>query len=150
LRGVCNAANWPDMGRSLIFNNDVDTSLQKDQSYKLAMNIGGTELIREGRFPKLSGFEIAPLPSLPANGENLIGFAAYQSALLIAFAPVEPAQAVKDSLSAFEQVIDPDTGISLTFRKWGNADMDQSREIIECSYGFAAGEAAALKRIVSA
>lgn len=45
---------------------------------------------------------------------------------------------------------DPQTGLTLEYRAWGDADSDTSKEIIECNYGFGVGESAALKRIVSA
>ena len=44
---------------------------------------------------------------------------------------------------------DPQTGLTLEYRAWGDADTDASKEIIECNYGFGVGEKAALKRIVS-
>jgi hypothetical protein len=47
-------------------------------------------------------------------------------------------------------VQDPDTGIYIEYRAWGDPDSDSFKEVIECNYGFAMGEAAALKRMVSA
>ena len=150
IRGACNDAMWPDTGRSLIVDSSVDTALQKDTSYKLALNIGTTDPIREGRFPRLSGFDYFHIPSLPANGESLIGFAAFASAILCAFAPVTPAPGVMSQLVAYEIVTDPATGISFTYRHWGIAENDRDYQVIECAYGYAAGVAAAIKRIVSA
>ena len=147
LAGACNAAHWPDAGRGLIVDSAVNTALMKDESYKLAVNIGGTEVVRGGRLPMLSGFEYAWMPSLPTNSEKLIGFACFMSGILAAFCPVEPSPEVRNALSAYEIVTDPASGISLNYRAWGDADLDRSKQVIECAYGYVAGEAAAIKRI---
>ncbi len=147
LGGIADDAMWPEEGRALIVNSAVNTALQKDDAYKLALNIGGTEVIREGQFPRISGFNYATLPGFPTNDEKLIGCIAHPSAVLIAFAPVQPTADVRKLLSAYEVVTHVDTGITLTYKRWGNPQMDRSNEIIESSYGFEAGEAAALKRL---
>jgi hypothetical protein len=147
IRGACNRAMWPVMGRSLIVDSTVDDSLQKDSAYKLALNIGTTSVIQEGKLPKLSGFDYAFLPNLPSNGEKLIGFAAFQSAILSAFAPVAPADGVRSQLVSYEVVTDPASGVSLNYRHWGVAADDRDYEVIESAYGYAQGVPAALKRI---
>jgi ATP-dependent protease ClpP protease subunit len=150
MMGACNDAMWPDAGRSFIMTSALNTVLQKDNNYQLAINIGGTEVIRGGKLPNISGFDVAWMPNLPANGQNLIAFAAFASAILSAFAPVDPAAGVRQQLLAYEVATDPATGISFNYRHWGNPDADVDREVIECAYGYAAGEAAAIKRAVSA
>jgi len=147
LMGACNDAHWPDAGRGLIVDSAVNTALMKDTAYKLATNIGGTEVVRGGRLPMLSGFEYAWMPNLPTNSEKLIGFACFMSGILAAFCPVEPSPEVRNSLAAYEVVTDPASGISLNYRAWGDADLDRSKQVIECAYGYVAGEAAAIKRI---
>lgn len=149
IQAACDDADWPDMGRALIVSREVKTALQKDPSYKLALNIGGTENIRGGQLPNLSGFEFAWMSAFPTNSENLIGFAAFQSAILTAFAPVEPAAGVRQQLLAYEVATDPATGISLNYRHWGNPDSDVDREVIETAYGYAAGVTTALMRLTS-
>ena len=149
IRGACNAAHWPDSGRSLVVDSSVDTALQKDASYKLALNIGTASVIQQGRFPNLSGFDYAWMPSLPDNGEKLIGFAAFASGILAAFAPIQPSPGVRNQLVAYEVVTDPATGISFTYRHWGVAMDDRDYEVIEAAYGYQAGVANAVKRIVS-
>jgi hypothetical protein len=148
-QGVQTAGAWPDVGRSLIVDATVDQTLQKDPAYKLALNIGTTSVIQEGVFPKLSGFEYAWMPNLPQNGQNLIGFAAFASGILSAFAPIDPAPGVRAQLAAYEVVTDPMTGISLNYRHWGLAQSDRDYEVIESAYGYIPGVAAAIKRICS-
>jgi hypothetical protein len=133
----------------LIVDSSVDTALQKDPAYKLAMNFGGAEVLRQGQLPNLSGFSYAFMPTLPANGEGLIGFATFISAILAAFAPVDPAPGVRAHLRAYEVVTHAPTGISFNYRHWGDAQADRDFEVIECAYGYKAGEAAALKRLTA-
>ena len=147
IAGACTKANWPTGGRSLILDSDTVTALMKDSAYKLASSIGGTEVVREGRLPRLSGFDVYEVPNLPSNSEKLQGAAVFMSAVLAAFAPVEPADGVRASLVAYEVATDPETGISMNYRKWGNPQLDRNYEVIECAYGYVAGVAAALKRI---
>ncbi len=147
LSGICTKANWPASGRSLILDSDAVTGLMKDAAYKTADAIGGTEVVREGRLPRLSGFDVYEVPNLPTNGEKLQGAAVFMSAILAAFAPVEPADGVRASLVAYEVATDPETGISMNYRKWGDAQLDRNFEVIECAYGYVAGVADALKRI---
>ena len=55
---------------------------------------------------------------------------------------------MRGQLAGYEIVAEPETGISIEHRRWGNPDMDSTREILEVSYGYAAGEAKALVRLV--
>jgi hypothetical protein len=147
LRGMCNRANWPELGRSLIVDSTLDDSLQKDPAYKLALNIGTASVIQQGQMPNLSGFEYAWMPSLPDNGEKLIGFAAFASGIISAFCPIDPAAGVRAQLYAYEIVTDAATGISFNYRHWGVASDDRDYEVIECAYGYEAGQPEAIKRI---
>ena len=147
LRGVANAANWPDVGRSLIVNDVVDTALSKDESYKLALNIGTTSVIQQGKLPNLSGFDYSWIPNMPANGESLIGVIAFMSCIGAAFCPVEPTPEVRAQLAAYNIVTDTQTGISMNYRAWGLAQSDRSFHIVESAYGYNVLVAAALKRL---
>ena len=61
----------------------------------------------------------------------------------------QPAEGVRAQLVAYEIATDPATGISFNYRKWGEAQADRDYEVIECAYGYAAGVAAAIKRITT-
>ncbi|HWQ91423.1 MAG TPA: hypothetical protein VN673_07110 [Clostridia bacterium] len=148
VRKACNDAHWPEeFGRSLVVNTDLDTALQKDPAYKLALNSGGTQTIREGQLPRISGFDYGYMPGFPENGENLIGIAAFASAILTAMSPVAPAPGVRRQLVAYDVAVDTETGISMNYRHWGDALADRDYEVIECAYGFEAGEPQAIKRL---
>lgn len=141
---------WPEIGRGLLLNPDYDGALFKDTAVKSNSNLGDDSVIREGELPRVLGFDYAQTAAIPANGENLVGMAVFQSALLTAFSPIEPAPAVRAQLIDYEIVTDPATGISIEYRVWGDPDTDTEKRVIECNYGRAVGEAAALKRLVSA
>jgi hypothetical protein len=149
IRGAVNALSWPDVGRSFIMDSSVETALQKDTAYKLALNIGTTSVIQQGKLPTLSGFDMAWMPNLPTNSEKLIAFAAFASGILSAFCPIAPADGVRHQLVAYEVVTDPASGVSLNYRHWGSAQADRDYEVIEAAYGYEAGVANAIKRVCS-
>ncbi|HEY5913482.1 MAG TPA: hypothetical protein VJA21_23080, partial [Verrucomicrobiae bacterium] len=80
-------------------------------------------------------------------GEKLIGVAAFMSAILAAFCPVDPTPEVRQQLSGYEVVTDVESGISMNYRSWGLAQTDRSYHVIECAYGYQKGVEAGLKRI---
>jgi hypothetical protein len=149
LRGVANAAQWPDRPRALVVHTDYDTALMKDGSIKSSNEFGGSEAIRQGQVPIILGFDYHQSGNIPDNSENLVGFITAPSAVLTAFSPIRPAEDIIEKVR-YEVITDIETGITLEFRAWGDPDMDASRQTIECNYGFVTGEAAALKRLVSA
>lgn len=150
LRGVCNTAMWPSAGRALVLNADFDTALFKDSSIKNALNFGTASAIQDGSIARISGFDYYDCPSLPANAENLVGFAAFMSALLFGQAPIEPAPAVRQQMAVYEQIpveVAPGVNILLEYKQMGDPFKDRVGEVLECNYGYALGNAAALKRI---
>lgn len=150
LQLVCDDAFWPSMGRSLLLKNAYRTALLKDNAIQDASAYGDSDPIREGRIERLHGFDIHASAEVPANAQNLVGMAVYQSAICVGFAAITPADSVKEILSAYRVVEDPETGIYMEYRAWGDPDSDSHKEVIEVNYGYAIGEAAAIKRMVSA
>ncbi len=141
---------WPEMGRGLILDSAYDANLLKDVSFKHALNAASDSAIKEGRlFPRVIGFDYTEINTLPANGENLVGFAVFRSAILFAQAPVPPVQEVRNAGTQYQIVTDPITGISFEYRQFGDNTLDTGKHFIEASYGFAKGNANALKRITS-
>lgn len=147
---ICNQADWPEAGRSAFMDSAYDGNLRKDLRFVSALNSGSTETLRMGVVGNAAGFATYQSPRIPTNSENLVGFVTVPSAIICATAPIEPAPGVRQLLVRYELVTDPATGISFTYKHGGNATTDVDNEIIECAYGYAAGEAAALKRITSA
>ena len=149
LAGVCSAANWGNM-RSLILSVTYHTALLKDSGIKSALGYGGTEGIRTGRPPRINGFDIYEANFIPSNSENLVGMAANPAGLLFVNAPIAPTPEVLQNLSQYEAVVDPATNATIEFRRWGSPDSDATKQVIECNFGSAYGNAAAIKRLVSA
>lgn len=81
--------------------------------------------------------------------ENILGVAAVPSALLVGFAPVPPAAAVRQMLFDYRIVEDSYSGIVLEYKEIGYPDTDEVVQVIEAHYGFAMGEAAAMKLITA-
>lgn len=146
---------WPQMGRALMLDSAYHTNLLKDPSFKFALNAASDLAIKEGRlFPRVEGFDYTENPNLSnlANPgiANLVGFAVWKYAILVAFAPVPPIEEVRNAGTTWEMIVDPATGISLEYRQFGDNVLDTAKNIIESSYGFAKGLGTALKPIVSA
>lgn len=150
VRKVCADAMWPETGRALVVNNTMDLYVMSDDNIKQAYAFGGSEGIREGRVARLLGFDYYSAPILPDNSENLLGFVSLPSAMLVAFSPIEPAEEVLNLMTDYRAVSDPETGLTLEYRAFGNAQGDKVTRIVECNYGYAVGDAAQLKRLVSA
>jgi hypothetical protein len=149
IRQACDLAYWPQTNRSLFIDAAYDANLLKQTNITKALEFGGSEAIRQGRIPQLVGFNYFPSTLIPANGENLKGFAVTDNAILVAFSPVPPAGAVANVVN-YQSVTDPETGLTVEYRSWADADTDSTKDVIEVNYGYARGDAAAIKRIVSA
>lgn len=147
---------WPKNGRGLVVNETYHHKLLRDTAFKSAMNFASDQAIRTATLPNILGFNYADSAAVPTNGENLVGFATYMSAILVGFSPIEPAPEVREVLKEYRIVTDPgsdqqpSTGITMEYRSWGDPDFDTAKRVIECNYGFGKGEAAALQPVRSA
>lgn len=142
---------WPDEGRGLLLDSAYDANLLKDPAFKSAMNAASDRAIKEGKlFPRVMGFDFAEFPTIPENGENLVGMALYKSAILVATAPVPPVKEVQDAGTRYTLVIEPTSGIAFEYRSFGDNILDTASQWVELSYGFAKGNGNALKRITRA
>jgi hypothetical protein len=101
-----------------------------------------------GEAASVFGFDYVQNPNLPANAEHLVGFAAHKSAIAVGFSPIRPTDEVS-TLTAYELITDDATGLTLEYRRWCNADFDQTREVIEANYGYKLANAASIKRLTS-
>lgn len=151
LRTKATQAKWPSQGRGIVIDPTYVGELSKDMIAGGGMATYDRDVAGDAlNFPRAFGFSWAETNVIPGNGENLVGFSVFQSAIIVGFSPVEPVAEVRELLSDYQIVTDTDTGISLEYRQWGDADTDTAKRTIECNYGYAPGEAAALQRIVSA
>jgi hypothetical protein len=150
LATVADIIPWPKTGRSLVVTPAYKGNLFKDGDVRLEYAYGDAGVIRDDMLPKVGGFGFDWSPAIPANGENLVGFISFPSAILVAFSPVAPPPMARKVMSQYEVVADPDTGIMLEYRAWGDPGCDADYHVIEANYGYAKGEADALRRLVSA
>jgi hypothetical protein len=141
---------WPKVGRSMIVKPEYKGNLFLDGDVRLEYAYGDNGVIRDDRLPRVGGFDFDWTPGIPANGENLVGFISYVSAILIGFSPIAPPPMARKLMEEYQIVTDPDTDISLEYRAWGDPGCDADLHVIEANYGYAKGEADALRRFVSA
>jgi hypothetical protein len=153
VRGIANTLdglNWPESGRSAVLHQDYVSSLTQDEGLKFFQNAGNDDALRRGVVGTLAGINVMKGVNFPGNGENLVGCVAMPSAILVANAPVAPDAEVLSQLQDYRVVTDPETQLTLTYRAWGNADLDKCKRVVEFAYGYAKGDEAQLKRLVSA
>lgn len=151
LRAVCVAANWPPNLRALILDETYTTALLKDNALQDASASGSTEPLREGTIGRLGGFDIYESTLVPANGENLTGFAVRPDAIYVASRTLIPDESAQRAGVLVETVTDPNgSGISMVLRDWFTPENDAHQKVLEINYGYLkGGNSAALKRIVS-
>ena len=71
------------------------------------------------------------------------------SAVLVVTAPIMPTPEVRALMTRYDVVVHPSLGITFEYRRFGDTTLDQTKEIIECSYGAAVGLETALARITT-
>ena len=151
LREYCTGQNWPQGLRSLVIDHTRYTPLLKDPSFKQYLAYGDSDPIKLGKIENAYGFtniiEVPNLLSYSPAGENLVAWVNHKSAVLVATAPIMPSPEVLNLLADYSVAVDPRTGAALSFRSHGNAVLDQSYHVAECSFGAAKGVDKALGRI---
>ena len=147
LRTALTALYWPKTGRSLLLDSNHEGALNKDL---LQVDKSGTDsALREGTTGRLSGFDIFDHPNLPNNGEKLAGCALLPYSILCAFSPITPAPEVRAQMSDYRAYTDPESGLTLEYRAFGDPLSDSVKRIVEVNYGYAKGDTAQLKRITN-
>lgn len=148
IRTACVKAGWPAVGRSLVLSADYYGAVIKDNNFQDAGAAGGTDVRESGVLPTLYTFRPYECEVIPANSENLVGFAAYRSALGVAMRYLQP----QEGHNYFDAraLTDPATGITIGFRDWYDNDSGTRKQVFEALWGKTVIETAALKRCVSA
>ncbi len=67
----------------------------------------------------------------------------------MAIAPVMPSPQVRALLTRYDVAVHPSLGLAFEYRRFGNTTLDQSSEVVECSYGADKGIASALSRLAT-
>lgn len=143
-----NNSYWPVANRSLVLSSTYHGALLKDSSIANwnAMGQAGADVKLKGALTHIAGLDVFVTPNIPANSENLVGFACLPDAALVAFAPIAPSDS---NLTRYVTATD-DNGLTLEYREYPVPQTDSVQMVIECNYGYGKGEGAALKQIVSA
>jgi hypothetical protein len=140
-------ADVPDEGRVLVLSNAYITNLLKDNAIQSNPNIG-SEPIREGVIGRLMGFDVIGSNIIPANNENLVGFACHPSAIAVAMRYLQPQPG--NSYLRAEPMTDPRSGITMGVRDWYDNDSGVRKMVYECVYGSTVTGLSSLVRITSA
>ena len=146
IAGSCDDADMPVDDRFLVLSNAYITALRKSGAIKDTSGYG-YNAIMSGNIPMLHGFKIIQSNIIPANGENLVGFATDGSGIASAFRYLAPQDGNKYSRA---EAMVGEGGITLGLREWYSEDYGNKRALMECVYGFETGLAAGIKRLVSA
>ena len=150
LETICDEHHWPQAGRGLLLKPAYLGNVKKDLAADggiatYGINPAGDRI----NLPRLNSFSVAQSTVIPANAENLVGMAVYPSAIIVGFSPIPPADEL-NKIVAYQAYTDGSTGITIEYRAWADGDSDMVKQAWEVNYGFGVGEAAAIKRIVSA
>jgi hypothetical protein len=141
---------WPDVDRKMILNNLYYNSLIKDPSVKQAQAIGmagAATPVQSGHLPNLLGIEVFESMLVPANSENLVGFAAMPDAMGVAMRYMAP----QEGNTYFQAApVTNDSGMTLGFRDFYDNKSGTRWQVLEANYGYKVINPAALKRIISA
>ncbi len=143
---ACDDADMPEDGRYLVLSNAYITALRKSGAIKDTSGYG-YNAIMSGNVPMLHGFTIIKSNIIPANGENLVGFATDGSGIAAAFRYLAPQAGHKYTRA--ESMVG-EGGITLGLREWYSEDYGNRRMLMESVYGYETGITAGIKRLVSA
>ena len=147
LAKMADELDWPDEGRSVILNPVAYSEVVKDVDDFQVPNSPGVTAFVEGKVPMLYGFQILKSNIIPANAENLYGFAAHPSALATAFRYLSPQEG--NTYFRAERVQGPG-GIVLGLRDWYDNDTGVRKRVVETVFGTVAGLPTGMIRLVSA
>lgn len=126
LRKVCVKTNkWreltPGYLGALVLDGAYTQVLMSDPAIR-DRSASNKDALVSGQVGRLYGFDLFEnnmvTASTPGTGENLVGFAAQPGGLACAVRPIQP---FGGKALEFEQIVtDPDSGISMSYRRWVN------------------------------
>lgn len=149
VREDANTFKMPKLGRSVILDDAYYTNLAKDN--KAAQEYGGTDPRWNAQVPRIAGMDVySTVEGLDGTANVDGGIVAFQSGILVAQAPLEPHPKIRPFLVDYQVVTHAESGLSLVYKAIADPKCDNLLELVECTYGYAPGEAAALMRLVAA
>jgi hypothetical protein len=129
---------------SLIADVDVYDALLGDSNITQAFQYGGSEAIREGRIPRLFGMNLYETNILPSLTTTIGAFIVHPDSIAIAmrqFSSVVPSSAYE----AFETVTDPESGITMQYRRLYDPNVGKMYASFECLFGYSTALTLGLK-----
>jgi hypothetical protein len=141
----CDSADWND-DRYLILSPAYIAALRKAGAIKDTSGYG-YNAIQTGDVPMLHGFKVLMSNAVPANGENLVGFATDGNGIASAFRYLAPQQG--HNYTRAEALVG-EGGMTLGLRDWYSEDSGVRKCVVESVYGFETGISTGIKRLVSA
>jgi hypothetical protein len=147
VRKVLNSRAVPMQKRSLILDYDVEHYLTGDSNLLQAQLYGGTELIRQGKLANVLGFDVYGTNILPANNGSLVGFGCVPDAIAVAMRYLAP-QDTGNYQAAFA-VTDPDSGITMGYRRHFNPGKGTMFANFEILFGCGVGVTLGMSLITS-
>jgi len=128
-------------------------ALKKDNAIQDASAFGSDAVLRSGKFNVplygIQAFETNAMPAAITGGAELTGgILAVPSAAAIAIRTVEPQDTSK--LAAWEVVSDPDSGLSMGYRRWYNESTGIMWGTVEALWGVIAVQSSGAVRVCTA
>jgi hypothetical protein len=133
LRKALSDEKVPLVGRSLILNTALYDSLLSQSGLLDASAFGSRDAIAEGRVPRILGMAAYESLILPSNSITLAAMAVHPNAAAIAVRALEP-QAPSEYLAA-TVVNDPQSGLTLGYRRHYNPSSGKHFVSFECVFG---------------
>jgi hypothetical protein len=139
--------------RTFLCTLSYGNALKKDNAIQDASAFGSDAVLRSGRFGVpmygITAYETNAFPAGITGGSELTGgILAVPSAAAIAIRPVEPLDTSK--LLNFEVVSDPDSGLSMGYRRWYNETTGTMWGTMEALWGVIAVQSAGAVRVCTA
>lgn len=147
IKNAADVANWGELDRYLVISPAYYNALLKDGAIQSADAFGSIEGIRQGKIPTLMGFKLIMSNLIPANAENLVGFASSGMGLASAFRYLQPQEG--NTYNRAERLSDP-SGMTLGLRDWYDNSTGTRNRVIESVYGYQVGLGTGILRMVSA
>ena len=133
LRKALSDEKVPLTDRALIINTTLYDSLLSQSGLLDASAFGSRDVISEGRVPRILGMNAYESLILPTNSISLAAMAVHPNAAAIAVRALEP-QAPSEYLAA-TVVNDPQSGLTLGYRRHYNPSSGKHFVSFECVFG---------------
>lgn len=110
-----------------------DTALLGNTSINAAYAYGSSIAIQEGKVPRVLGFDVYALNQIPLNGISLVAWAMDANAIAVAMRMKRPQDL--SLLAAYEELTDPASGFSFSYRRHYNPGSGKYHINLECLFG---------------